>query len=157
MPNPSQELTTPAPKPGRRLKGDTASFRGRSRPGGARRSPGFGFAFVPFPWSPSNHAVVPWPPPGSLFLSARQAERGGAEWLGSGGDCRALWNLAGQILGVEKARQRAPPGRSEEGLTCQESLIAALAPQLRPSLGHTRAFRDHLGQLPPVTKGSAAA
>lgn len=107
-----------------------------------------------------HHAIVLWRPGRHLAVYSkapdRRREAGRSRW-GAGVTAEPFGTSPGPILGVEKAPQCAP-GRQLRGRThLPGKPIVALAPQLRPSLGHTRAFRDHLGQLPPVTKGSAAA
>lgn len=155
---PSLGLPTPAPTPGGWLQGDAASSRGRSSPKRARRSPGARFRFYTRPVS-----VLAVQSRCGALAATRQfipkletgGERRGGVAGKSQGDCRALWNVAGPNV----RRREGPAARAPRPLRGRTHLpgkpIAVPAPQLYPRLRHARAFRDRLGQLPPVTKGPA--
>lgn len=126
-----------SPQAGGSLHGDTVSSRGRSRPDRARQSPGARFRFcmrshfrgcrVIAPQRPGLHQAV------YSRVRDRRGEAGRRGW-GAWETAEPLGTEPGPTLGVEKASQRALPGRSEEGLTCQESRLQ------RPRLSLVRLF-----------------
>lgn len=94
---------------------------------------------LPFPWSQYNRTAAPWSPPGILFQNERQAGRGGVKSLGSLEEtAKPLGTNPGPTLGVEKASQSAPPGRSEDVLTCQESQLQRSRPSFVGLFGTSR-------------------
>lgn len=144
------------PHTGRIVAGRPSELAGPVPPGWGSLEPWSSVSVLhtlPFPWTLCNRAEAPRPPPGSLFQSERRARRGGAERLGNLGDCKAPWRLAGPNLRCrDRAPRRAPPGRAEGGLTCQESQLHRPCPSFGLS-GTPGPFGTIEVSLHPLPKG----
>lgn len=102
------------------------SSRGRSRPDRARWSPGARFRFCIRSHFRGRGVIALQCRGLHQAVYSRVRDRRGE----AGRRCWGAWETAEPLgtepsptLGVEKASQSVPPGRSEKGLTCQESRL----------------------------------